>query len=124
VRGLHTKRPRAPASEDPLEQAGETIRLTDEQDDDNYSEQHAFDIDEHAVVEDCRKVEPLDDARQNDRCQHDEGCAEEIPEEAGRSADQDDEQDLEGFIEVEGMRVGCAEIGEGKVRRRCRYKRS
>src|SRR4051812_28352000 len=93
-----------------LPQASQPVRLHDEKEDDEAAEDHALDL----LLQRYRH-RPAGQVRhvgEKDRHQHDERRAEKRAEQAAQPADDDHEEHEEREVDVEGQRLGAAEVEE------------
>src|SRR5438874_10773699 len=93
-----------------LPQTRESVRLDDQEQDDEAAEHHELDLllqrDGHGDMQQVRHV------REEDRDQHDEARPEERAEDRAEPADDHHEQHEERQPDVEGQRLGAAEVEE------------
>eukprot|EP01022_Parablepharisma_sp_SALTPOND_P036534 TRINITY_DN997_c0_g4_i1.p1 TRINITY_DN997_c0_g4~~TRINITY_DN997_c0_g4_i1.p1 ORF type:complete len:1552 (+),score=442.93 TRINITY_DN997_c0_g4_i1:2334-6989(+) len=112
------ERPQAQFFLGDLPQPGQSVRLGDEEEDDQRAEHHQLDMRHRGVGE--RQVQQLGQrwqgVVQEDRQQQDEGRAQEGPEDAAHTADDDHEQDAEGQVQRKAVRFHRAQVAEGVKR--------
>src|SRR5439155_10404201 len=114
--GLVGKRPEPQLLFGYLPEPRQSVRLDDQKEDDETAEHHQLELllqgDRQAQAHGLRRV------REEDRHQYDEGGAEEGSEDRAEAADDHHEQDEEGQRDVEGQRLGTAEVEKDELRAR------
>src|SRR5215471_5554852 len=98
-----------------LPQPGQAVGLDGEEEEDQGTEDHQLEVRGKGLADTAAKKRVGGDVQQ-DRQQHDEPGAEEGPQDASHPADDYHEEDLEGAVQVEGLRLDRAQVREGPQR--------